>query len=55
MEWNDPADIQLVSRTFDDWAAAVCAALAYAATRNILATIVVGVVAVVVAPHLLGQ
>ena len=19
MEWNDPADIQLVSRTFDDW------------------------------------
>lgn len=25
MEWNDPADIQLVSRTFDDWAAAVIA------------------------------
>jgi hypothetical protein len=23
MEWNDPADIELVSRTFDDWAAAV--------------------------------
>lgn len=25
MEWNDPADIELVSRTFDDWAAAVIA------------------------------
>ena len=23
MEWNDPADVELVSRTFDDWAAAV--------------------------------
>jgi uncharacterized membrane protein len=38
----------------DEWAAAACAALAYALTRNILATIVVGVVAVVVARHLLG-
>ena len=25
MEWNDPADIALVSRTFDEWAAAVIA------------------------------
>ena len=25
MEWNDPADIALVSRTFDAWAAAVIA------------------------------
>ncbi|HVO44831.1 MAG TPA: hypothetical protein VMT29_00730 [Steroidobacteraceae bacterium] len=25
MEWNDPADIALVSRTFDRWAAAVIA------------------------------
>lgn len=25
MEWNDPADIELVSKTFDDWAAAVIA------------------------------
>ena len=25
MEWNDPADIELVSRTFDNWAAAVIA------------------------------
>jgi uncharacterized membrane protein len=38
----------------DEWAAAVCAALAYALTRNILATIVVGVVAVVIARHLIG-
>jgi hypothetical protein len=25
MEWNDPVDIELVSRTFDNWAAAVIA------------------------------
>lgn len=36
------------------WAAAACAATAYALTRNILATIVVGVVAVVIARHFLG-
>jgi uncharacterized membrane protein len=38
----------------DEWTAAACAAVAYALTRNILATIVVGVVAVVIARHLLG-
>ena len=38
----------------DEWAAAACAALAYALTRNILATIVVGVVAVVIARHFFG-
>jgi uncharacterized membrane protein len=38
----------------EEWIAAACAALAYAVARNILVTIMVGVLAVVVARHLLG-